>query len=236
MNTEIKPILLDRPETGDLDSTNIDQFMPIKISIVEDDRDTRADLIALFSGQANLACQGAYPNAEAALQGIPAEKPDVAIIDINLPGKSGIECVAELKTLMPSLQILILTMYEESDLIFNALRAGASGYLLKKNEPSELLGAIEQVHAGGAPMSMQIARKVITYFHQIKKDTSETKSLTPREQEVLSLLAKGFLYKEISGNLGISINTLRNHLRTIYEKLHVHSRTEATVKFLGRNS
>ena len=210
--------------------------MPIKVSIVEDDHDTRADLVGLLGAQPNLACLSAYPNAEAALQGIPTERPDVAIVDINLPGKSGIECVAELKARMPALQILILTMYEESDLIFNALQAGASGYLLKKTETAELLAAIEQVHVGGAPMSMQIARKVITYFHQLKKDTSETKSLTPREKEVLSLLAKGFLYKEISDHLGITINTLRNHLRAIYEKLHVHSRTEATLKFLGRDS
>lgn len=234
MNIEINPILLDRRAAGDINCTTAINLMPIKVSIVEDDRDTRADLVALVSGQANLICLSAYPNAEAALHGIPAEKPDVAIVDINLPGMSGIECVAELKIKMPALQILMLTMYEESDLIFNALRAGASGYLLKKTDSAELIGAIEQVHTGGAPMSVQIARKVINYFQQIKKPASETKNLTPRELEVLSLLAKGFLYKEISSKLDITINTLRNHLRSIYEKLHVHSRTEATLKFLGR--
>src|SRR5437588_615268 len=154
MDSDTNPIVLDRRKTDELNTAPSDPSMPIKVSIVEDDRDTRTDLVALLSGQANLSCLGAYPNAESALQGIPVEKPDVAIVDINLPGKSGIECVAELKMQMPLLQILILTMYEESDLIFKALQAGASGYLLKKTEWTELLAAIEQVHVGGAPMSI----------------------------------------------------------------------------------
>jgi DNA-binding NarL/FixJ family response regulator len=127
----------------------------------------------------------------------------------------------------------MLTKYEESDLIFNSLRAGASGYLLKKLLIRELISAIEQVHAGGAPMSMQIARKVVDHFHRIKQPASDLDKLTPREQEVLALLAKGFLYKEISDQLGISFHTLRNHQRSIYEKLHVHSRMEAALKYLG---
>jgi len=136
---------------------------------------------------------------------------------------------------LPALQILILTMYEETDLIFNALRAGASGYLLKNTPPAELVQAIEQVHAGGAPMSMHIARKVVNHFHQLQKPAADLDQLTRREQEVLALLAKGCLYKEISDHLGISFHTLRNHQRAIYEKLHVHSRTEAAVKFFSRD-
>jgi len=209
--------------------------MPISVSIVEDDRDTREGLIALLGGESNLRCLNTYASGEAALRGIPAEQPDVALVDINLPGMNGIECVSKLKVQLPALQILILTMYEETDLIFNALRAGASGYLLKNTPPAELVQAIEQVHAGGAPMSMHIARKVVNHFHQLQKPAADLDQLTRREQEVLALLAKGCLYKEISDHLGISFHTLRNHQRAIYEKLHVHSRTEAAVKFFSRD-
>jgi DNA-binding NarL/FixJ family response regulator len=160
--------------------------------------------------------------------------PDVALVDIHLPGMSGITCVSKLKSQLPKLQILMLTRYEQNDLIFNSIREGASGYL--KNTPlTELINAVEQVHAGGAPMTMQIARKVMDHFRKIQQPAADVEKLTPREHEVLALLAKGYLYKQISDELGISINTLRNRLRAIYEKLHVHSRTEATVKFLGRD-
>jgi len=234
MNSEHIPILLDRPETRDLHYETAFQPMPIKISIVEDDRDTRADLVALLSEQDGLRCLGAYPTGEAAMQGIPADKPDVALVDINLPGMSGIECVAKLKMRLPSLQVLMLTMYEESDLIFSALRAGASGYLLKKMLTVELISAIEQVHSGGAPMTMQIARKVVEHFNRLRAPATDLEKLTPREHEVLALLAKGFLYKEISNQLGISPHTFRNHQRAIYEKLHVHSRTEAAAKYFTK--
>jgi DNA-binding NarL/FixJ family response regulator len=178
---------------------------------------------------------GIYPNGEAAVREIPALKPDVALVDINLPGMNGIECVAQLKKVLPKLQVLMLTKYEESDLIFNSLRAGASGYLLKKMANVELISAIEQVHAGGSPMTMQIARKVVEHFNQLKPPATELQKLSPREHEVLALLAKGFLYKEISDQLGISQHTFRTHQRAIYEKLHVHSRTEATAKYFGRD-
>ena len=207
--------------------------MPITFSIVEDNRGAREGFIALLSRAEGLKCLGSYGTGEAALQGIPKDKPDVALVDINLPGMSGIECVAKLKGLLPQLKVLMLTRYEENDLIFNALRAGASGYLLKKVPPAELIQAIEQVNAGGAPMSMQIARKVVEHFHQIKHP-SNVEKLTPRENEILTLLAKGYLYKEIAENLGITMNTVRTHLHAIYEKLHVQSRTEATLKFLQR--
>lgn len=207
---------------------------PITIAIVEDDRETREGLVELLSGESRVRCIGMYPTGEAAARDIPLVKPQVALVDINLPGMSGIECVSQLKQQLRELQVLMLTKYEESDLIFNSLRAGASGYLLKKMLTVELISAIEQVYAGGAPMSMQIARKVVDHFSQIRQPVSDLDKLTPREQEVLALLARGFLYKEISDRLGISFHTFRNHQRAIYEKLHVHSRTEAAGKYFGR--
>jgi DNA-binding NarL/FixJ family response regulator len=208
---------------------------PITIALVEDDRETREGLVELLTGETRVRCIGIYPTGEAAAREIPQVKPQVALVDINLPGMSGIECVSQIKKQLPKLQVLMLTKYEESDLIFNSLRAGASGYLLKKMLTVELIAAIEQVYAGGAPMSMQIARKVVDHFRQIKQPASDLDKLTPREQEVLALLAKGFLYKEISDRLGISFHTFRNHQRAIYEKLHVHSRTEAAGKYFGHD-
>jgi DNA-binding NarL/FixJ family response regulator len=194
----------------------------------------RESFAALLNEAPGLRCVSAHPTGEDAVLRLPQEHPDVALVDINLPGMSGIECVAKLKTQMPKLQVLMLTRYEQSDLIFNSIRAGASGYLLKKTPPEELIQAIEQVHGGGAPMSMQIARKVIDHFRQIQQPASDVEKLTPREQEILELLSKGCYYKEISNQLGISMNTTRTHLQHIYEKLHVQSRTAAVLKFLGR--
>ena len=206
----------------------------IKVSIVEDSRGTRESLMELLGRVPGLHCVGAHASAEEALKTIPHEQPNVVLMDINLPGMSGIECVGRLKAQMPRTQVLMLTTYEESDQIFDSLRNGASGYLLKNMPPTELVQAVEQVHAGGAPMSMQIARKVVTHFQQIKKSSNEMATLTKREQEILALLAKGFLYKEIADQLGITLSTVRAHLHTVYEKLHVQSRTEAVVKFLSK--
>jgi len=208
--------------------------MPITVSIVEDNPGARRSLVDLLTGDTGVQCLGAYPTGEAALSGIPVEKPEVALVDINLPGMSGIECVAQLKAKMPELCVLMLTTYEEDDLIFNSLRAGASGYMLKNTTPAELIQAIEQVCAGGAPMSMNIARKVVEHFHKIPKPKSEVEQLTKREQELLALLARGMFYKEIAERLGISVNTVRTHVHSIYEKLHVQSRTEAAVHFFKR--
>jgi len=208
----------------------------ITISIVEDDRETLASLIELLNGAAGLRCISCYHDGESALKGVPAEKPDVALVDINLPGISGIECVSKLKAQLPQLQVLMITTYEDREIIFRSLRAGASGYLLKKTPRAKLIEAIEEVHAGGAPMSMQIARKVVQHFHEIRQPASDVDKLTKREQEILALLAKGHRYKEIVDKLGISLSTVRTHLAHIYEKLHVQSRTEATIKFLGRDS
>jgi len=209
--------------------------MPITISIVEDNAGTRESLAALLNDSPAVRCLSAFASGEEALRGIPLETPDVALVDIHLPGMSGIECVAKLKERLPKLQVLMLTRFEESELIFNALRAGASGYLLKKSLPDEIFDAIEQVHAGGAPMSMQIARKVVEHFHQFQQHQSEVEKLSKREHEVLTLLAKGLHYKEISDKLGLSLGSVRTYLQRIYEKLHVQSRTEATAKFLKRD-
>jgi DNA-binding NarL/FixJ family response regulator len=209
--------------------------MMIKVAIVEDNRGTRESLTELVGRASTLRCVGAHPNGEEALRNIPVEQPDVVLMDINLPGMSGIECVGRLKERLPKTQVLMLTTYEEADLIFDSLRNGANGYLLKNMPPSELVQAVEQVHSGGAPMSMQIARKVVNHFQQIKQPASDVERLTKREQEILALLAKGYLYKEIANQLGITLSTVRAHLHTIYEKLHVQSRTQAVVKFLGRD-
>mgnify|MGYP001766745143 CR=1 FL=1 len=207
---------------------------PIRVAIVEDNRGTRESLVEVLGRTPALRCVGAHANGEEALRGIPTETPDVVLMDINLPGMSGIECVSRLKERLPRTQVLMLTTYEESDLIFDSLRGGASGYLLKNMPSTELIQAIEQVHVGGAPMSMQIARKVVSYFQRLKQKGADMETLTKREHEILGLLAKGFLYKEIADQLGISLSTVRAHLHTVYEKLHVQSRTEAVVKFLGR--
>ena len=210
---------------------------PIIVSLVEDNTGTRQSLVDLLNGaDTGVECRGSYPTGEAALEGILRQPPDVALVDINLPGMSGIECVARLKARLPQLQVLMLTTYEDDDLIFNSLRAGASGYLLKDTSPAELIHAIEQIHAGGSPMSMQIARKVVDHFHKITRPSSEVEQLTKREQELLALLAKGYFYKDIAEQLGISLNTVRTHVHSIYEKLHVQSRTEAATKFLGHKT
>jgi DNA-binding NarL/FixJ family response regulator len=209
--------------------------MAIKVSIVEDNASLRETLVNLFNGAPGLQCVSAHGSGEEAVLQIPPANPDVVLVDIHLPGISGIECVAKLKSQLPILQLLMLTRFEQNELIFNSIRAGASGYLLKNTPRAELIQAVEQVYAGGAPMTMQIARKVMDHFRKIQQPAADMEKLTPREQEVLALLAKGYLYKQIGDELNISINTLRNRLRAIYEKLHVHSRTEATVRFFGRD-
>jgi DNA-binding NarL/FixJ family response regulator len=210
--------------------------MPITVAIVEDDPETRENLILLLGEAKGLKCLGAFATGEDALQGIPLKKPEVALVDINLPGMNGIECVTKLKALMPELLVLMLTTYEQHDLIFKSLRAGASGYLIKNMPPEELIEAFEQVHAGGAPMSMQVTRAVVDYFHKTEKSASDLEKLTQQEQKILSLMAKGFLYKEIANQLGIAFHTVRAHVRSIYEKLHIQSRAQASMKFLGRNN
>lgn len=207
--------------------------MPITVSIVEDDRRIRESLTVLINGTENINCISAYSSGEEALEDIADKKPDVVLMDINLSGISGIECVRKLKALMPNLQILMLTMYEDDEKIFQSLVAGASGYLVKRTSPSDLLSAITEVHSGASPMSGKIARTVVEYF-QKQATTVQHEPLSRREQDILRLLAKGYRYKEIADALAISFETVRSHLKNIYDKLHVHSRTEAVVKYLRK--
>ncbi|HEU5069423.1 MAG TPA: response regulator transcription factor [Verrucomicrobiae bacterium] len=205
----------------------------IKVVIVEDQAWLRENLAREINSDPDLNCVNAYRTAEAALRGIPNDAPDVVLMDINLPGMDGVECVKRLKTLWPEVRCLMLTVYEESEKIFNSLLAGASGYLLKRTSTGELLEAIRQVHGSGSPMSSSIARKVVAYFNQIgaAKDDSVA-ALSPREQQVLELLAKGSTYKDIAHQLSLSIETVRMNVKHIYAKLHVHSRGEAAAKYL----
>jgi DNA-binding NarL/FixJ family response regulator len=208
--------------------------MPITVSIVEDDTRIRESLAILIDGAGDIRCISSHPTAEDALKHIVLKKPDVVLMDINLPKMSGIECVRKLKALLPKLQILMLTMYEDDDQVFQSLMAGASGYLVKRTSPAEILKAIEEVHSGASPMSGRIARTVVEYFQKLQSAAPEQEHLSKREQEILELLVKGYRYKEIADSLSVSFETVRSHLKNIYAKLHVHSRTEAVVKFLGK--
>lgn len=205
--------------------------MSIQVSIVEDDAPARSILADWIRRAPGFHCASQYGNAEAALAALPNEKPMVVLMDINLPGMSGIECVRRLKPQLPGTQFVMLTVYEDADHIFNALAAGASGYLLKRVSRGELLEALQDVHAGGSPMSSNIARKVVQSFQRPALSASEAVDLSPREREVLELLARGYLYKEIAESLQISGATVNTYIRRIYEKLHVRSRSQAVAKF-----
>jgi DNA-binding NarL/FixJ family response regulator len=206
----------------------------IRIAVVEDDEKIRSSLVVLIEGTHGFRCVGAYETAEAALRDVPNKEPDVVLVDINLPVMQGIELVHRLKQGNVSMQFIMLTVYEDTPRIFDSLAAGAVGYLLKMTPPDEILSAIRDVRAGGSPMSPQIARKVVQSFHKGNNSADGIVQLTRREEEVLNLLSKGFLYKEIAEQLFISSDTVHNHIRHIYEKLQVHSRTEAVVKYLQK--
>lgn len=208
--------------------------MSMRVSIVEDDSRIRESLIVLIDGTEGFRCVSAYENAEEALEDIPRKAPDVVLMDINLPGISGIECVRSLKDRMPDLQIIMLTVFEDSERIFQSLEAGATGYLLKRTPPDQILSAIREVCNGGSPMSSQIARKVVQSFRKTREHSDPPVKLSPREEEILSALAKGSRDKEIAEALFISVDTVHSHLRRIYEKLQVRSRTEAVVKYLRK--
>ena len=204
----------------------------IKVAIVDDDEGIRASLATLIRRAPTLRLAGDYADAETALKEIPNRPPDVVLMDINMPGMKGVECVRQLKNLLPNVQFLMLTVYEDSDSLFNSLKAGASGYLLKRTASERLLEAIRDVHAGGSPMTPQLARRVVQFFAKPSGDNSRLSRLAPGEKEFLDQLAKGYAYKEIADRMKISIDTVRSYVRTVYEKLHVHSRTEAVVKYL----
>jgi DNA-binding NarL/FixJ family response regulator len=197
---------------------------------VEDDRGLREQLVAILRSAPDIKCVGAFANAEDALAKIPAQNPDVVLMDIGLPGMSGIECVAQLKKLNSAPQIIMVTVYEDSDRIFRALKAGANGYLVKSSPPDELLDAVRDVDTGGAPMSSHIACKVVEHFHVQESRDHEKDSLSQREQQVLTLLASGFIYKEIGDQLGISMETVRSHVKNICQKMHVRNRVEAVAR------
>ena len=208
--------------------------MAITVSIVEDNDQLRGTLARVINRAEGFRCLSQYPDAEAAVEVLPRDRPDVVLMDINLPGMNGVECVRRLKELAPDSLVIMLTVYEDTENIFNALAAGASGYLLKRTPRAEVLDAIREVHRGGSPMTTHIARKVVQSFQQTGVSTQQTESLSPREQEVLDCLSKGFLYKEIADKLGIGYETVHTYIRRIYEKLQVRTRTEAVAKFLRR--
>jgi len=204
----------------------------ITVSIVEDDAPLRGILTEWITGAEGFECIGVHVNAEAALTALPQEKPSVVLMDINMPGMNGIECVSRLKPQMTDTQFMMLTVYEDPDHIFKALSAGASGYLLKRTPRAELLTAIQDIHQGGSPMSSNIARKIVQSFQRFSNASpAEPTNLSPREREVLELLARGYLYKEIAEALHISGPTVNTHIRRIYEKLHVRSRSQAIAKY-----
>jgi DNA-binding NarL/FixJ family response regulator len=208
--------------------------MAISVSIVEDNEQLRGTLAKMLGRAEGLRCLTQYGSGEAALEGLPKDRPDVVLMDINLPGINGVECVRRLKPIAPQIQVVMLTVYEDTENIFNALAAGAAGYLLKRTKSVELLEAIREVHRGGSPMTTHIARKVTQSFQRSGVSTRPTENLSEREQEVLDCLSQGFLYKEIADKLGISYETVHTYIRRIYEKLQVRTRTEAVAKFLRR--
>ena len=208
----------------------------IKVALVEDSPDEREALFFLIKGSPGFACVGAYGTGEEALNKLPGLAPDVVLMDIHLPGISGIQCVRRVKTMLPATRIMMLSVFEDHDRIFESLRAGASGYLLKKTPPARLLEAIQELHQGGSPMSGSIARQVVAVFQTPAKQNDSFDQLSAREQEILTLLNQGFLYKEVADRLGIAIGTVRTHISRIYDKLHVRSRAEAMIKVSTRSS
>jgi DNA-binding NarL/FixJ family response regulator len=206
----------------------------ISVALVDDETGLRQSIATFINGTPGFRCVSAYSSAEAALRGLPADRPDVVLMDIHMAGMDGIECVQRLKAALPDLQIVMLTVYEDTDQIFKALAAGASGYLLKRLTPTKLLEAIKEVHAGGSPMSSSIARKVVASFRKAGPAADKETLLSPREQAVLECLSQGLAYKQIADQMGISVTTIRTYLRRVYEKLHVQSRSEAVAKYLQR--
>jgi len=206
----------------------------IRVAIVEDRSEVRQGLAYLIGGSEGFDCVATFEDAEAALAAMEVLKVDVVLLDIGLPGMSGIEALPQIKEKQPRAQVMMLTVYEDDDRIFQSLQAGATGYVLKKTPPAQLLDNIKTLQAGGSPMSSRIARRVVETFHKPTASREVEKALTAREQEILELLVQGYRYREIAEALFVSLDTVRTHIRHIYEKLHVRSRTEAAMKYLGR--
>lgn len=223
-----------KPERGPNPKDHGAQKKTIRICVVEDDTWLRSILEQEIGRIPDFAFLESYANAESALAGIPALQPDVVLMDINLPGMNGVECLRRLKAACPTVQILMLTVYEDSEQIFNSLLAGASGYLLKRSATSEIMDSIRQVCEGGSPMTANIARRVVQYFHQMGGTSPDCEKLSPREREVLELLARGDAYKQIADKLNVGLETVRMNVKHIYSKLRVHSRGEAVAKLRAR--
>lgn len=205
---------------------------PIRIALIEDDAPYAGALAGYFGlAGSGIDCISVHGNAEAALRHLPSDPPAVVLVDLNLPGLDGIACIQQLKEKLPDLLFLVLTTYETHDAVFKALKAGANGYLLKRAHPGEIADAVQQVTQGGAPMSPHIARQVVGFFHRTPARNSS--ALTNRECEVIEMLAQGAMYKEIADQLTITLETVRGHIKKIYDKLHAHSRTEAVRKYRG---
>lgn len=209
--------------------------MIIDVVIVEDDARVRRTLAGIIDKTGSCRCVGDYGTAEAALEEIPRSKPQVVLMDIDLPGMNGVECVRRLVVQAPGVQVMMLTVYKDTDSIFDALASGAVGYLVKPVRAAQLIEAVLDVHGGGAPMTSGIARKVVQVFQQRRSSAEEVEGLSPREQEVLGFLARGYLYKEIADRMGVSYATIRTHVERIYHKLHVRSRAQAVARFMRRD-
>lgn len=208
-----------------------------RVALVEDDREVREGLQVLLGSAARCSCVAAFGSAEEALAAAASIEVDVVLMDIQLPGMTGIECIRRWKQARPAVQIMMLTVFEDHDRIFRSLAAGATGYILKQTPPEKLLEAITELHHGGSPMSSQIARQVVRFFQNSNPEADAAAAvLSPREREIVELLARGHLYKEIAEELGISVETIRTHIHHIYQKLHVGNRTEAVMKLFGNNA
>lgn len=207
---------------------------PIRVALVDDDELLRGSLAVLVGGAAGFECAGSYPTLEAALRGLGRQPADLVLLDVDLPGMRGPDGVAHLRELDPALQVVMFTVYAEDDLVFTSLCNGACGYLLKDTPPERLLAALSDAHRGGAPMSSQIARKVLRLFRRVAPPPAAPHDLTPQEVRLLGLLAEGYTYQGAAERLFVSINTVRSHVRSIYDKLHVHSRSQAVHQALAR--
>lgn len=203
------------------------------VMVVEDDVRLRQHLVRMLEAPPDIACLGAFASAEEALAKLPGYRPDVVLMDINLPGISGIDCLRELRNKLPGLEVVMLTAYEEEDHIFRALKEGAGGYLLKSSTPEDIYNAIRDVSLGGAPFSSHVARKVAHFFRGEREIEDENAKLAPREKEVLKLLAGGYIYKEVAEELDLSLETVRTYVKRICQKLHVRSKVEAIIKYRG---
>jgi DNA-binding NarL/FixJ family response regulator len=222
------------PPSKTLDRERVGPPRKIRVAIVEDDTKLSATLSKLINADPEFEVVESFATSTAALKGIPALNPDIVIMDINLPDINGVECVRQLKVICSNPQILMLTVYEDTDAIFSALRAGATGYLLKQAPIEELMSALREIYRGGSPMSSHVARKVVQSFKEDLASNQEVASLSPREREVLQFVTEGYLFKEIAEKLNVSFGTVHTYCRRIYEKLHVRSRTQAVAKWHQR--